>query len=473
MVFNSLAYLAFFPLFVGVYFLIPPQYRWIAVLIGSYFFYMSWKPVYGLLLFSTTLLDWLLALWMSRAKTVAARTAILTASLTANLGVLFFFKYFNFISGSLWDLFNLHGAPLFFQILLPIGISFYTFQSIAYMVDVYRTALLPEKNFGRYAAFVSFFPHLVSGPILRPANIIPQLHEEKKWNNENMATGLYLIATGLIKKVIIADRLSFFVNTVYGSPGSFSGATLVLATYFFAFQIYCDFAGYTDIAIGSARILGYHIPDNFRQPYFSQNIQEFWRRWHISLSSWLRDYLYIPLGGNRQGRRATYRNLMVTMLLGGLWHGAAWTFVIWGGLHGLWLSLSKYFDVAGNRRAFLLTLPGALHRLLRIIVTFNLVCITWIFFRAASLAQAVRILKTIVYNFGTVQFAVLTPAKLVLYIGMIAAVVLFDYLEQQKRILRWVVEARWYYQWALALGVIFLVIFLGVESGPQFIYFQF
>ena len=473
MFFNSFEYLVFFSLVAAFYFLFPYKYRWIVVLIGCYYFYMSWKPVYGFLLFVTTFVDWSLALLMSKYEEARKRKRLLLLSIAINLSVLFFFKYFNFITTSFWDFFIASGEPYIIQIVLPIGISFYTFQSMAYMIDVYRGRLLPERNFGKYAAFVSFFPHLVSGPILRPANIIPQFYEEKKWNQENVSHGLYLIGVGLFKKVIIADRLAFFVNTVYGAPELFSGAILLIATYFFAFQIYSDFSGYTDIAIGSARILGYTIPDNFRQPYFSATIPEFWRRWNISLSTWLRDYLYIPLGGSREGTFKTYRNLFITMLLGGLWHGAAWTFVFWGSLQGVFLSLSKCTIEWRDRVLRMLAIPDMVIRFCRIFITFNLVCLGWIFFRAASFHDALYMIRTIFTSFGALESSVVRVDRIVWYVFLIIGLIIFDVFESRRGNYRLIRSLPWYSQWAFAYAVIMVFILFGIQTGSPFIYFQF
>lgn len=473
MVFNSFSYLIFFPTVVAIYFLSSHRVRWIVVLASSYFFYMSWKPVYGLLLFTTTFVDWTLAIWMSKFAEIGKRKWILSVSIFINLSILAFFKYFNFISTSLWQFFNLQGAPLIFHILLPIGISFYTFQSLAYMIDVYRGELAPEKNLGRYAAFVSFFPHLVSGPILRPANIIPQLYEKKEWKNENFKNGLFLIGTGLIKKVVIADSLSFLVERAYDAPIAFSGATYLLATYFFAFQIYCDFSGYTDIAIGSAKILGYNIPDNFRQPYFSASIQEFWRRWHISLSSWFRDYLYIPLGGNRKGATLTYVNLMITMLLAGLWHGAAWTFVFWGFLQGLFLGVSRLTSRTRDGFRALVGAPDSFKNLWRIFITFNLVSFSWIFFRARSMNDAVAILKAIFAGFMDFSSLIFSSTEIAWALTLIALLVIFDIFETNKSISTRFATLPWYYQAGFVYAVVLILMSFGVRQGPQFIYFQF
>jgi alginate O-acetyltransferase complex protein AlgI len=473
MVFNSFSYLVFIVATVAAFFSTPQRFRWVVVLLASYFFYMSWRPIYGLLLLGTTLADWSLALVMGRSADPGARRTILTISVVMNLAVLAVFKYFTFLSTTVWSLLELKGSPLIIRLALPIGISFYTFQSLAYMIDVYRGRLLPERNFGRYAAFVAFFPHLVSGPILRPAHIIPQLHEDKMWSWQNLDQGLFLIATGLIKKVVIADRLGPIVEKAYDAPTGLSGATLLMATYLFAIQIYCDFAGYTDIAIGSARILGYQIPDNFRQPYFSATIQEFWRRWHISLSTWLRDYLYIPLGGNRKGSVRTYVNLMITMLLGGLWHGPAWTFVAWGLLQGLLLSLSRLTLDWRDRLWARVGAPAFLVSIVRIAVTFNLVAASWVVFRARTIAEAIRIFRTIALDFGGFQPALFSRDDLTFAVYAVVALLLFDLLQTRQLVSRWVSSLSWTRQVALAYLAVLVLIAFGVQNGPQFIYFQF
>ena len=473
MVFNSFAYFVFFLTILTVYYATPLRFRWMVILCGSYFFYMSWNPAYGLLLFSTTFMSWVLVrLMVSKPRRTIRKRTIFVTSIVLNLGALFLFKYFDFVSTSFWTLFKYANEPLLIELLLPIGISFYTFQSLAYVIDVYRGDLPPERNFFRYATFISFFPPLVSGPILRPANILPQVHEEKVWNSENLKIGLFYIATGIVKKLIIADRIGVFVDQIYLQPELYSGATLLVATYLFAFQIYCDFSGYTDIAIGSARILGYTIPDNFRQPYLSQSVTEFWRRWHISLSSWFRDYLYIPLGGNRKGEWRTYGNLLITMILAGIWHGAAGTFIIFGALHGLYLVTERLLG------RFKITMPifSRLHVVpiaFRVFLTFNFVALAWIFFRAASIGEALHIVGKIVGDFGVFHSSVIPLSSLALYGVMICGLLVFDYLEMKRAISQKILAMAWPYRWALAYAVIFSLIFFGSESGGQFIYFQF
>ncbi|MEK7180802.1 MAG: MBOAT family O-acyltransferase [Patescibacteria group bacterium] len=439
---------------------------------------MSWKPAYGLLLFAVTFIDWILALWMEKFVETSKRKMILVAGIVVNLGALIFFKYFDFISVSLWGLFSISTPPLIFNIILPIGISFYIFQSTAYMIDIYRRKLPPEKNLGKYAAFVSFFPHLISGPILIPSSIIPQLHEKKEWKGENIRGGLFLIGVGLIKKVVIADSLSFLVNTAYYSPAGLSGATLLLATYFFAFQLYCDFSGYTDIAIGSAKVLGYQIPDNFRQPYFSKTIAEFWRRWHISLSTWFRDYFYYPLAftiSKYSKKAGVYLGILITFFVVGLWHGAGWTYILMGSLFGF------YIVIGTTTQSFRARIASAigfsrfpfLVKLWKIFFTFNLVSFAWIFFRADSIHTAFTITKNIFVNFGRLDYSILSRMDIFFAVFLIVTLVIFDAFESKKSLSKRLASLPWYYQMAFAYVIVLILMVLGVQQGPRFIYFQF
>ncbi|MCB0064655.1 MAG: MBOAT family protein, partial [Caldilineaceae bacterium] len=338
MLFNSLQFIIFFPAVVTIYFLLPHRYRWLLLLAASYYFYAAWQIEYTLLIFISTAVDYAMAHLMAQSEKLWHRRAYLGVSLLVNLGLLFGFKYFNFFNESVratLNLFNIFYNVPAFQVLLPVGISFYTFQTLSYTIDVYRGKLAPERHFGRFALYVAFFPQLVAGPIERATHLLPQFHQPMTFNQTRIASGLRLLLWGMFKKVVIADRLALYVNQVYDHPGDHGALTLLIASYFFAFQIYCDFSGYSDIAIGAARVMGFDLMENFRQPYMARSIAGFWRRWHISLSTWFRDYLYIPLGGNRVARWRWYSNLFLVFLVSGLWHGAAWHFVIWGALHGL------------------------------------------------------------------------------------------------------------------------------------------
>jgi len=335
MLFNSLDFLIFFPVIVGLYFALSPKYRWVLLLGASYYFYMCWKAEYIILIVFSTLVDYFAARQMARIQEKKKRRPFLYLSLLSNLGLLFFFKYWNFFSGetrALLDSWNIMADVPTFQLLLPVGISFYTFQTLSYTIDVYNGKLEPEKNLGRFALYVSFFPQLVAGPIERATHLLPQLRQTFDFDYQRVVSGLQQMLWGFFKKVVIADRLAVYVNEIYASPGDENGLALLLATYFFAFQIYCDFSGYSDIAIGAARVMGYDLMENFRTPYLSKSIREFWSRWHISLSTWFRDYLYIPLGGNRVPQVRWFLNLFIVFVVSGFWHGANWTFLIWGAL---------------------------------------------------------------------------------------------------------------------------------------------
>jgi alginate O-acetyltransferase complex protein AlgI len=340
MLFNSLHFLFFFPAVVALYFATPARYRWALLLAASYYFYAAWRLEYVVLIMVSTLADYLCGLRMGRLATKRERKPWLILTLVVNLGLLFVFKYLDFFGDSLRALFNqfniFYDVPAY-NLLLPVGISFYTFQTLSYSIEVYRGNQKPERHLGIFALYVSFFPQLVAGPIERSTRLLPQFWVQHGFDASRAASGFRLILWGFFKKIVIADRLAIYVNDVYGNPGAQDGLTLLVATYFFAFQIYCDFSAYSDIAIGSARIMGYDLMQNFRRPYFARSIQEFWQRWHISLSTWFRDYVYIPLGGNRVPKWRWYVNLMAVFLVSGLWHGAAWTFVVWGALHGGYL----------------------------------------------------------------------------------------------------------------------------------------
>jgi alginate O-acetyltransferase complex protein AlgI len=385
MLFNTLRFFIFFAVVLLLFYLGPRSWRKAVLLIASYYFYMSWNAKFVLLLLTLTCIDYFAALWITRSAGRARKLA-LTASLVANLGFLGFFKYYNFLADSLVQLMGLPDHSFMLSIVLPVGISFHTFQSMSYVVDVYRGEQEAIRNPLDYALFIAFFPQLVAGPIVRAHEFFADLFHWRHPTSEEVLRGILLTLMGLTKKVVLADQFAgvadrYFSN-IAGNPGFLTAWSGAIA---FALQIYFDFSGYTDMAIGIALLLGFHFPVNFRRPYLAQSITEFWRRWHISLSSWLRDYLYISLGGNRGGRLRTYRNLMLTMLLGGLWHGASWNFIIWGGYHGALLSLERIFGVAKHDR-------GSPIQWTRVVFTFGLVCIGWVFFRAATLNDSLRVI---------------------------------------------------------------------------------
>jgi alginate O-acetyltransferase complex protein AlgI len=363
--------------------------RLMLLLLASYFFYAHWDVRFLPLIWGSSTADWWLARRIARTEDSVVRRRWLLATVVINLGVLGFFKYFNFgIDSATSALLALgfHPPEMLLRIALPVGISFFTFESMSYVIDVYRKELRPCDSYLEYLTFVAFFPHLVAGPIVRPKDLLPQLASSARFEPEMMSEGLFLIAVGLAKKIVIGDFLALnLVDRVFDAPLMFSAVENYAATLGYALQIYCDFSGYTDIAIGSALLLGIRFPVNFNSPYKAQNVVDFWRRWHISLSTWLRDYLYIPLGGNRQGKGRTYVNLLLTMVLGGLWHGAAWTFVMWGALHGVALAVNRWFQQQFGSSELK---PGLLGRLFWGTLTFHFVCCSWIFFRASSFEQA-------------------------------------------------------------------------------------
>ena len=484
MLFNSFGFLVFFPVVVGLYFLTPQRARWAWLLAASYFFYMCWNPVYVLLIVGSTLVDYLAALKMGACTTRRNRRPWLVVSLAANLGLLFVFKYFNFFNSSLSDLFarwNLTYPVPTLHILLPVGISFYTFQTLSYAIDVYRGEREPEHHLGIFALYVAFFPQLVAGPIERSTRLLPQFRARHDFDYDRVTSGMRRMLWGFFKKMVIADRLASYVNTVYNQPETYHGWPVWLATFFFAFQIYCDFSGYSDIAIGAARVMGFKLMENFRHPYQSKTIGEFWKRWHISLSTWFRDYLYIPLGGNRVRLHRWMLNIIAVFVISGLWHGANWTFVVWGALHGTyflvgWLLSQGRVAQWGAR---LLQKHPLKTRSLQVTGIFLLVCFAWIFFRANSLTDAGTLIGQLfdfsgqsLRNPGIVLPAVGLSSLILSMIG-IGVLQIVETIEPR-------ISPRWRWQqfpqwirWSCYHALILSILFCGVFSRQQFIYFQF
>jgi D-alanyl-lipoteichoic acid acyltransferase DltB (MBOAT superfamily) len=500
MLFNSFEFLLFFPLAVGIYFLTPGRYRWAWLLAASYYFYAAWKAEYLVLILASTLIDYWSGLQMGKHEVKERRRPYLILSLLSNLGLLFAFKYFNFFNESIRAVFDavniFYGVPMF-DVLLPVGISFYTFQTLSYAVDVYRGDRDPERHLGIFALYVSFFPQLVAGPIERSTRLIPQFHQTHAFDWSRLVAGLQLMLWGFFMKVVVADRLAIYVNEVYNNPEAYTGVPVILATYFFAFQIFGDFAGYSLIAIGTARIMGIDLMENFRRPYFSKSIGEFWNRWHISLSSWFRDYLYIPLGGNRVVKWRWYYNLVVVFLVSGLWHGAAWTFVIWGALHGLYLiagvATKRWRDGVWERVEQVVGVPPAVEgvrtagfrgpsvatvrRLVSVGITFHLVLLAWVFFRANSLPDALVLLEAMTQFDGAASLSAeiasvsnFDVALSVSVIGMLLTVQMFD---RNRSIWARLAEAPRWVRWGAYQALLLAIFLLGVFSQQQFIYFQF
>lgn len=496
MLFNSVHFLFFFPIVVLFYYLIPQRFRWIWLLIASYYFYMSWNPTYAVLIFTSTVVTYLCSILIEKfSKQISDEDSkkkrekwVVAGSLAINLGILFFYKYFNFINESLKYTFSELGITYEvsnLDILLPVGISFYTFQALGYTIDVYRGNIKAERNLGKYALFVSFFPQLVAGPIERSTNLLPQFYNKQSLKYENVKSGLLLILWGIFQKLMIADRLAIVVNTVYNDVDRYEGFHLIIATIFFSFQILCDFSAYSDIAIGASKVLGFDLMKNFDRPYFSKSIREFWRRWHISLSTWFKDYLYFPLGGSRGGKLQTYRNILIVFVVSGLWHGANWTFLVWGLLHGVFQVISlmsepylnKVSDKVGlQKESFSL-------KLLNVFSTFLLVSFAWIFFRANSINDAFYVVNNLfvfnpevlftdaLYNLG------MDAAELRLSVYTILLVLLVHYLQRNRR-LREEVQHLWLpIRWSLYTAAIVAILIFGIYGSAydasQFLYFQF
>jgi len=488
MLFNSLHFLVFFPVVLGLYFGLPQRWRAPLLLLASYYFYLSWKPVYGLLLAATTLLDYFSGVRMSRLATSAQRRPWLYLSLVSNLGTLFIFKYFNFFrdaAGELAAALHLPFAGPTLALALPVGVSFYTFQSVAYIVDVYKGRLEAEQNLGRFALFVAFWPQLVAGPIERGAQMLPQFRERHTFDYGRVASGLRLMAWGMFKKVVIADRLAQLVNPIFDHPQQHNALALLLAVAGFTGQIYTDFSGYTDLARGAARVLGYQLVLNFRQPYFAASVGDFWRRWHISLSAWFRDYVYIPLGGSRRSRARTQLNVLIVFFLSGLWHGASWTFVLWGALHGTYLvaeSLTQPLRATLAQRLGLANRPR-LRYALGLGTTLALVAYAWIFFRANSLADAFYIGTHLFQGWGqlTQREAVVTigrffkayPPEVAVTFAALLLLLAVDLRSEFPALAAYWHRPNTSIRWVGYSSLLLAILLFGVVNSTQFIYFQF
>jgi alginate O-acetyltransferase complex protein AlgI len=466
MLFNSLSF-GIFLIFALIFFWSAPKPHRVYVLLGlSYFFYMYSFPIYFLLLFIMTVLNFALALEMANRPERARR--LLTLAISLDLLSIGFFKYANFAITSFESSMNFFGAQTSFPILditLPLGISFFTFQMMSYVVDTYRGEPV-EKSFWNFAAYVSFFPQLVAGPIVRPGVLLPQIKGEQSYDEERSLRGVFLIVQGLVKKVAFADFFGGYVDTVFADPSGYAGVATLVAAYAYAFQIYFDFSGYTDIAIGCGKLFGFEIPINFDLPYIARSPREFWRRWHISLSTWLRDYLYIPLGGNRKGHGRVYFNLMITMVLGGLWHGANWTFVLWGFYHGALISIQRFLE---ERFAFVrkfLAGSSPVSSVIATILTFHLACFGWILFRAESMSKAGAVLTSI---FATGSGTRTVEASLVF---MLILAIFSHILRSRWKMEEWFIRLPAPVQ-AFAYAFATIVIFLFFTEEQRFIYFQF
>ncbi len=491
MLFNSWQYIVFLPLVFIIYNLLPHKFRWGLLLVASYYFYMSWNADLILLISTTTLTAYVSALQIEKTKNQKSKNRWLLFTCVVSLGLLFFFKYFNFFSQSVIDFLNLISLPVSdftINVMLPVGISFYTFQTLSYVIDVYNNKMQAEKHLGIFALYVSFFPQLVAGPIERAENLLPQFHKPQKVTANSLAWGLRMIVYGLVKKMFIADFFARFANVVFNDVYSHSPMSILIASMFFAIQIYCDFSGYSDIARGSAKLFGYDLMLNFNTPYLSKSIREFWTRWHISLSSFLKDYVYIPLGGNKKGDKIKTINLLITFFISGLWHGAAWTFVLWGLYHAAAQIIEDKSENIRNKIKNKLKINQAskAYKAFRVMLIFLVVCVGWILFRANTFNEAMYMLtqlpKAVInpfinFNQTIITFGiginemiriVLSIVILFLYDSMLyKGEEPFSVLSTKKAVIR--------YSISYILAFIAIIAFLTAPSGvvAEFIYFQF
>lgn len=498
MLFNSYNFLIFFPIVVILYYVVPLKYRYIWLLAASYYFYMCWSAKYAILLLNSTFITYLSGLIINKIrnsnieekKKTKYMKLCVAFSMISNLGILAWFKYFNFIYENIQKAFSVIGIVISeptFSIILPVGISFYIFQALSYTMDVYRGDIYAEKNFLKYALFVSFFPQLVAGPIERSKNLLKQVNVPQRFDYEKCRNGFLLMIWGFFLKLVISDRAAILVNTVYGDIGKYSGLYLVVATVLFAFQIYCDFAGYSTIAIGAAKIMGYDLMENFNCPYFSKTVAEFWRRWHISLSSWFKDYLYIPLGGSKKGKIRKWVNIMVVFITSGLWHGAQWSFVAWGGLNGIFQIIGEWLKPVRDflNKVFKLDRESIGHKLIKVFFTFTLINFTWIFFRANSFLEAVKIIKSIftVHNwwifFDDSLFSLGLEWKEFMVLIFAILILLFaDFCKYKGiKVREIVLKQELWFRWSFYIVSIMSILIFGIwgpgYDASSFIYFQF
>ena len=527
MIFNSLPFFVFIGIFLPLYFTLKGKSRLLLCLVASYIFYGWFDPRFLTLVMFSTLIDYFVGMQLENEEDQAKRLRLLRISMVVNLGFLAFFKYFNFFQDSFVTMFNemgFHASPTTLKVIIPIGISFYTFQSMSYTIDVYWRKIKVERDFLRFATFISFFPQLVAGPIVRAKDFLPQFQKDREFSWDRLISGLGQIIWGFFQKVAVADSLAPFVDQCFQSPEGFSSLHLLIGIIFYSFQIYCDFSGYSNIAIGLARILGFDFPDNFRTPYFSKNFSEFWQRWHISLSSWLKDYLYIPLGGSRGGsfgsvffivlplfmlsilwagswmmalvnlgilgaaclataywmrisdanrvKGFTYMNNMVTMLLGGLWHGTSWAFYFWGFLHGFYLIAQRFLGKPFGKLMTALRFPKVMQQGIDILIVYFFTCLAWVFFRATDFELAATYIQGIAslenFTFGSIvnKFWVL---KGVLLIGMLLLVEISDFKLNYSKL----IQTSTTFRVASFVILLWIIAFFGSFGANAFIYFQF
>lgn len=476
MLFSSISFMLFMIVLFLIYWGVPHRFRWMLLLVANIFFYGCYDKRYLLALFFATIISYITGIYIEDKEKESKRKGIFVSGVILTLSLLIIFKYTNFVLGSGIKIIRLFSIPVddfTLKLIMPAGISFYTFQMVGYIADIYKGKIKAEKNLGKYTVFVTFFPNISSGPIERAGHFLPQLEMEKHFDYEACVYGARLLLLGLLKKIVFADSMSKYVNNVFDHVTDFKGPALIFATILFTFQIYCDFSGYSDMAIGVAKMLGFDLPVNFNNPYYASSIKEFWARWHISLSTWFRDYVYIPLGGNRVSRFKRNRNLIVTFLVSGLWHGANWTFVLWGLLHGL----CQVIENTINEKIGKKEKKGG-RRVLSILITFAIVSFAWMFFRANSISDALYILRNMFIP-GSVSeaFARMSMSKFSILKTLMAIVALmvFDFFNQKIDILAQMSRINIVLRWIIYISLTVLIIMLKIHNGTtqEFIYFRF
>lgn len=473
MLFNSLEYVVFLPIVFILFWNFPARNRWILLLGASYYFYMRWNWKYVFLIFGVTLIAYCCGIALKEAGEGKKRKYILHMGVMVNLAILFLFKYFNFFMTNILAVFRNFGnlsSSLFLDIILPVGISFYIFQAMSYVIDVYNGTIEAEYHLGKFAAYISFFPQLVAGPIERTANLLPQIKGIKNFDYNNAVYGLKKIVWGYFKKIVVADTLANDINRVWADLHAYNGFSLVIVSVFFSIQIYCDFSGYSDIAIGTAKLFNINLMENFKSPYFSMSIKEFWSRWHISLSSWFRDYVYIPFGGNRRGFLRQRANILITFLLSGLWHGAAWSYVIWGGLHGIGRIVEERQQVPHKMKW------------IRYLLVFAFCTMCWVFFRAPTLKDTGYVFLHAFNGITDIKSYIMSGFsdlgigwfKLIYLVFLLIILAVYDYVSLQCDVISRISQWSFIYRWCMYIFIVLIVILFSQKGTPEeFIYFQF
>lgn len=475
MLFNSFLFILFLLVVFTIYWSIPNKYRWVLLLISSYYFYMSWNAKYVVLIIFTTIISYGAARIIGHTDNIRIKKLTLSLSIIVCLFVLFIFKYFNFFIENLTHIasfFSIKLHPTVLKLLLPVGISFYTFQTISYVIDVYTGKIEAELNIGVYATFVSFFPQLVAGPIERTSNLLPQIKGEHTFDSAKAIRGAELMIWGYFKKLVIADTVAVYVDAVYSSLHNYVGFDLLLVIFLFTFQIYCDFSGYSDIAIGTAKLLDIDLMTNFKSPYLAGSVREFWSRWHISLSTWFRDYIYIPLGGNRVGKMRNYMNIMITFLVSGLWHGANWTFVLWGGLHGL-AEIIEIMVIGRNKEQ-----KNWIMKIICVIIVFIFCNLAWVLFRANKLSDVSYVFTNILMNITNpaeyFKSNLLSMNDLIYIFVPIVVLMIYDYIDKAVGFQTWIHKQKPICIWIIYVFIGLMVVFFSRKGvATDFVYFQF